>query len=419
MRTRTFGPLLLVSAACSSAPQVSVYRLGVGDQSQSLQGDPVKLKAAPDEPMPGIQRGYHVVRGEEDWQAAFGDTKAPPLPAGTASSKTMLLVGVPESQDATDVTITKVVESTGYLHVWARETMRGDGCARSKEIPHAAVLVPRIEKAAKFYVEEARAESCGEPPKAELSCRKNDEKSWATSTSIAAEPGDLVECELKAESRGRFALVDRVLSLTRVPAGSTAKLAFAHGPLRSALRIDRFGTYSIRGEATDEKNRKGFADLEVRAQAPRSKDAHVLLVWSDLDPNSDPDTLPRLTLVAQPSGHECSLDKQPADICQMKRFGANTVLALKASQGKVPLEVRYVDERADKGPTACVEVWFDGARTAQACDRAARPTDAHWSPGAVDMTTGELTAIPSPVAVADAGAPAAPPKKPSAPGKPK
>lgn len=332
------------------------------------------------------------------------------MPATLDTSSSMLLLAVPESKDAVDVKMTKVVESTGFLHVWVRETMRGEGCVAhaGDRAPHEAIIVPRIEKPVKFYVEEARAESCGDPPKAEVRCRTGESKDWTTK--IDAQPGDVVDCEMTVQTRGKFAVIDRSLLLSDVPGGSTAKLAYDKGPVRAKFRIDVFGTYLVRGEATDESGRKGTSQVEVTAAPGKTKDAVVQLVWTGFDASDDPDTFPRLTLAAHVGPRECSLDRQPPDLCEVKRFSAYTIMRLKASDEKVPLSVRYVDERVEKGPLACIQVWFEGARTAELCDRKHRDPDERWDVGVVDMATGKLLEA-QPAAPVDAGVEAGAPKK--------
>lgn len=411
MRTRTVVILFTLGAACSTAPRVSVYRLGVGDKSAGLQGDPVKGRRPSQETYTGIRPGYYAVRGIEDWRNAWPEGREPSMPPTLDTSSAMLLLAVPESKDAVDVKMTKIVESTGFVHVWLRETMRGDGCvAREEGGPtHDAVIVPRIEKPVKFYVEEARAETCGEPPKTEVRCRLADANEWAAK--IEARPGDLVDCEMVAETRGRFAVVDRSLLLAEAPGGSTAKLAYDKGPVRASLRIDAFGTYAVRGEATDESGRKGTAEAQILAAPAKTKDAFVQLVWTGYEAGADPSTFPRLKLTARAGERECSIDKQPPDLCEVKRFNAYSMMTLKASGERIPVMVRYLDERTDKDPVACVHVWYEGKRTTEVCDRKAREPDDRWELGELDMTTGQMME-PAPPDAADAGADAgSPPKK--------
>jgi hypothetical protein len=409
MRTRTLAiTAVLVSAlavvvACTSSPMVSVYRLGIGDKSDGLQGDPVKPRRPPQEFFAGAARGYWVVKSAEDWRKAWPEGQAPPFPQGLDPSTTMAFVVVPDSRDAVDVKITKIVESTGFIHVWVRETMRGDACMAhaSDKTPVEALYAPRIEKPVKYYVEETRGESCGEPPATQVKCRKADSKEWVSKLDV--QPGDLVDCELTSEARGKFAVVDRALFFSDVPGGSTAKLAYQKGPSRATFRIDAFGTYGLRGEATDENGRKGLAKMEISAAPAKTKDALVQLVWTNFDPGDDPDTFPRLTLTAAAGARDCSLDKQPPDLCEVRRFSAYTMMKLKASSEKLPLSVRYVDERIEKGPLACIHVWYEGVRTAEVCDRRHRDPDERWDVGVLDMTSGKL-GDPLPAGPADAGA---------------
>lgn len=405
------------AAACTSAPMVSVYRLGVGDKSDGLQGDPIKSRRPTQESFAGAQPGYWVVRTNEDWSRAWPEGQAPAFPPTLDPASTMAVIVVPESKDAVDVKVTKLVESTGFIHVWVRETMRGEACMAhaSDRTPVEALYVPRIEKPVKFYVEEARAESCGEPPVTQLKCRRAEAKDWQQGK-LEVQPGDLIDCELTSEARGKFAVVDRALYFSDLPGGSTAKLAYQKGPSRATFRVDGFGMYGLLGEATDDSGRKGISKIELTAAPPKTKDAVVLLVWTNFDPGDDPDTFPRVTLTAMasaaPNARECSLDKQPPDLCEVKRFSAYTMMKLKSSSERLPLSVRYVDERVDKGPLACVHVWYDGTRTAEVCDRVRRDPDARWDVGMLDMTTGKLVE-PPPAASADAGVEAGT-KKPAA-----
>lgn len=247
-------------------------------------------------------------------------------------------------------------------------------------------------------------------------CRHRESKDWTTK--IEAQLGDIVDCEMTADARGRFAVVDRSLLLADLPGGSTSKLAYDKGPTRGTFRVDVFGTYKIRGEASDESGRKGIAEVEVHAAPPKSKETFVQLVWTGFDVSDDPDTFPRLTLSAKADERECSLDRQPPDLCEVKRFSAYTLMKLKPTEGKAPLSVRYVDERIENGPLACVQIWYDGARTTEVCDRKHRDPDEHWDVGVVDLASGKLleeAAAPD----SDAGAPDAAPPKPKAKPAPK
>jgi len=102
------------------------------------------------------------------------------------------------------------------------------------------------------------------------------------------------------------------------------------------------------------------------------------------------------------SKKECSLDVPRPELCQVKTHGAYTHMVLRASTKRLPLEVVYVDERIEKGPLVCVQLYFDGARTTETCDRQHRDPAERWPIGIVEMESGKLV---DPTATPDAGAP--------------
>ena len=411
------------SGGCQVSPAVTVVHLGPGEKSEAVQGDLVKTRRGGQEAYVGLRGGYSVVRTLEDWRNAWPGGKEPPLPATLDTTHSMLVLAVAERKDSTQLRIEKVLETGDRLHVWVKETQAGSNCnTKIERAPFDAVVAPRIDKPVKFYVEDQRAESCGDPPAVAVKCRVNDTPTWTPK--VSAQPGDKVECELSAETRGKFAIVDSSLSLGELPGGSSAKLAYTRGAGRGGFAVDVFGTYQIRGEATDEAGRKSEVFGSVEALPPKTRDVLVQLVWTNFDVSDDPDTFPRVKLRAveetsdakdvkqKPVQNECSLDNPRPDLCEVKTRSAYTHMKLKASDKKVPLDVFYVDERIDKGPLVCVQVYFDGARTGETCDRRHRDAEERWAVGSIDMQTGKV--LDPVVATADAGADAAAPKKPVA-----
>jgi hypothetical protein len=421
-------------SACSSSPAVSVHRVAPGSGHERIEGDPVRLRRAPREVYEGIRSGFYVVRSEDDWREAWPGGKAAKMPRTIDTSTTMLLVAVARRPDTVRMSVEGAVENSSGIHVLVRETKNGEGCIlpKARGLAYDAVLSARIEKPVRFYVEEDRAESCGDAPEVTVKCRINDGLEWAEG--VTAQPGDRIECDLSATARGAFALTDRVLGVGGLPKGSGAKLTYLKGPTRGTFSIDLYGTYTIRGEALDESGRKAEAVATIEALPPKTRDAVVQQVWTGFEANDDPETFPRVRLVAtvpsEPSDappkatppkaappkaaapkaappkatppKECSVEQPLADFCEVKTRGAYSDMTVKASEAKVPLSVRYLDERAEGGPAACVQVFFDGARTVEACDRAPRAADETWNLGVLDMTTGKLVdAATSP----DAGAP--------------
>lgn len=394
------------SGACQVSPPVTVVHLRSGDKAEAVHGDVVKTRRGGQEAYVGIQGGYYVVRNVDDWRSAWKSGTEPPLPATLDTSRSMLLMAVAEKNDIVQLQISKVIETGEKIYVWVKETKAGENCkSRLERNAFDAVVAPRIDKPVQFYVEDDRAESCGEAPAVVVNCRVNDAPAWTPK--VSAQPGDKVECEMSAEARGKFALVDNVLSIGELPGGSAAKLAFTRGAGRGGFAVDVFGTYTIHAEAADEGGRRTLAVATVDALPPKTRDVLVQLVWTNFDVSDDPDTFPRVRLRAVEEGKdaksnkECSLDNPRPELCEVKTRSAYTHMKIKASDKKLPLDVLYLDERIEKGPLVCVQLYFDGTRTGEKCDRLHRSADERWSVGTVDMATGKL--VEAPVGVGDAG----------------
>jgi hypothetical protein len=409
--TAVLGPAALLNGGCGTSPAITVIHLAPGERSQqAIRGDTVKTRRGGQEAYVGLRPGYYVVRGTEDWANAWPGGSAPPMPSTLDTRTSMLLLAVAEAKDTVQLQVQKVVETGDALHVWVRETKAGQNCSPKLErTPFDAVVAPRIDKPLKVYVEEERAESCGEAPAVGVNCRLNDTPQWLPK--ISAQPGDNIDCEMSSETRGKFALVDSVLTLGELPGGSSSKLAYTKGPARGTFSIDVFGKYVVHAEATDEAGRKSEAAATIEVLPPKTRDVLVQLVWTNFDVSDDPDTFPRVKLRAteqtldarkKATTHECSLETPRPELCEVKTRSAYTHMRLKASEKQLPLDVLYTDERIEKGPLVCVQLYFDGARTGETCDRKHRDADERWQVGVVDMATGKL--VESSAGSADAGA---------------
>ncbi len=409
-RTLCLAFLLL---GCGVSPAITVIHLGSGDKSEAITGDPVKFKRGGQEGYVGMRGGFYVVRSHEDWRSAWpGGSEAAPFPTNLDPSRSMLVLAIAENKDTATLRIDKMVETASVIAVWVRDTHTGEGCtARPERAPFDAVVTRRIDKPVKFFVTEQRAESCGEAPAVTVNCRVNDAAAWAPK--VTGQPGDTVDCEMSAASRGRFAITDSALTLSELPAGSAAKLAYSKAPVRGTFSLDVFGTYNVQGEATDDSGRKTTSIALALALPQKSRDVFVQLVWTNFDVSDDPDTFPRVKLraiepgaTAKAASQPCSVDEPNPSLCDVKTRSAFTYMTIKASSKKLPLEVLYTDERIEKGPLVCVQMYFDGARTGETCDRMHRNAGGRWAIGTLDMETGRLL---DPEAVADGGAPDAAP----------
>ncbi len=410
LSTAVLGPAAVLSGGCEVSPAVMVVHLGPGEKAQPIRGDTVKTRRGSQEAYVGLRPGFYVIRSADDWHNAWTGGNAPPMPATLDTATSMLLLAVAESKDTVSLVVQKVVETGDRLHVWVRETKAGQNCTPKLErTPFDAVVTPRIDKPLRIYVEDERAESCGDPPAVSVNCRLNDTPAWTQK--LVAQPGDNIDCEMSSETRGKFALIDSALTLGELPGGSSAKLAYTKGPARGTFAVDVFGSYVVRAEATDEAGRKSQATATIDALPPKTRDVLVQLVWTNFDVSDDPDTFPRVKLRAteetldarkKPSTIECSLDTPRPDLCEVKTRSAYTHMKLKASDKHIALDVLYADERIEKGPLVCIQLYFDGARTGETCDRKHRDADERWQVGAVDMATGKL--LDTSAGVGDAGA---------------
>lgn len=403
---------IALSGACAPTPPITVIHLAGDTPSKDADvvGDPVAVRRPPADKYSAVRSGAYVVRNTADWQELWrGAAERPEFPQTLDPTKDMLVVIANQDERASHLKVTRAVETGGQLTLWVRQTRLGEGCVRARGAPRAidAVVTPRIDKPLKFLVEDEQEPSCGEPPKAEISCRLASTRSWAPK--MTAKAGDVVECELSTVARGKYELVDQTLTLADVPPESKAKLAFYDGARRATLALDTFGTYAVRAEATDDAGRKGHATALIDVVPKKTRDVLMQVTWTDLD-GADPNTsAPRVMLrVAQegPRGQRCSAEVPVPGLCEASTRGAYTYMKIPASRRKLPVSLLYLDPRPQAGPAPCVNVWFDGERTVSVCDRDRRSAEDRWEIGTLDTTSGKL---------APPRAPAEPNAKPARP----
>jgi hypothetical protein len=418
--------------ACVPTPPVTVVHVGKSGVKDEVVGDAVKMRRSPIDVFSSVQGGAYVVRTNEDWQKMWRPASdQPAFPQTIDPAKEMLVVVASEDAIVSQLAINRAVETAGIVTVFVRQTMLGEGCIGKPEerVGVDAVVMPRVDKPVKFYVEDEDGPSCGEPPKAEIGCRLAAAQSW--NTKLTAKTGDVVECELSTVAKGKYELVDQLLTLADSPPGSNAKLAFSKGPNRASFALDAFGLYSVRAEATDEAGRKGRATAFIDVVPKKSRDVQVQLTWADVDTSDLTAPLPRVLLrVAQegPRGQRCSSEVPVPGLCDAKTRGPYTYMKIPASRRKLPVSLLYLDERAQTGPSPCINVWYNGERTMTACDHDHRHAEDRWEIGTLETWTGKVvppkppvdptTQIP-PGAKPTAPAPPAASAKPAAPTSPR
>lgn len=325
-----------------------------------------------------------------------GAAEPPAFPSTIDPLTEMLVVAATEDEIVSQLKIRRAVETAEKLTVFVRQTMLGEGCVRSSDerIGMDAIVTPRLDKPVQFYVEDEDGESCGDPPKAEIGCRLAAAPAW--SSKVTAKMGDVVECELSMMAKGKYEVVDQMLSLTESPPSSNAKLAFLGGPTRATLSLDAFGTYSVRAEVTDEGGRRGRATAAIDVVPKKTRDVLVQLTWTDVDMSELMAPLPRVLLrVTQEgaSGQRCSAEVPVPGLCDAKTRGPYTYMKIPASRRRLPMSLLYLDERAQAGPSPCVSVWFNGQRTVVTCDHDHRHAEDRWELGTLETWTGKV--IPS------------------------
>ncbi|MBX3216247.1 MAG: hypothetical protein KF850_29680 [Labilithrix sp.] len=409
----------LVGGACVPTPPITVVHLGKNAVKDDVTGDPVKMRRPAADTYAGVRGGAYVVRSGEDWQAMWRHApEQPTFPATVDPASEMLVLVATEDAIVSQLTIKHAVETAEAVTVFVRQTMLGEGCVRrSDERPGLdAVVTRRVDKPIKFYIEDEDGPSCGEPPKAEIGCRLATAQSW--SAKLTAKTGDVIECELSSVATGKYELVDQTLSLVDAPPASNAKLAFSKGPTRATIALDTFGTYAVRAEATDEAGRRGRATALIEVVPKKTRDVLLQLTWSDVDTSELITPLPRVLLrVTQegPRGQRCSAEVPVPGLCDAKSRGSYTYMKIPASRRKLPVSLLYLDERAQEGPTPCVNVWFNGERTLSMCDRDHRHAEDRWEIGTLETWTGKLAA-PKPPPKPKPGAKPASGATPAAPG---
>lgn len=393
--------------ACAPTPPVTVVHVGKSAVKDKVVGDPIKIRRPGGDTYVGVRGGAYVVRDADDWRKMWkGAEEQPDFPSSLDPLKEMLVVVATDDAIVSQLEIAEAVEAGDFVTVRVRQTILGEGCVRSSDARSGldAVVATRVDKPIRFYVEDEDGPSCGEPPKAEIACRLAASSEW--NTSLTVKTGDVVECELSTVTNGRYELVDQTLSLLDAPPGSDAKLSFSNGATRATLALDQFGTYSIRAEATDEAGRKGRATATIEALPRKSRDVLIQLTWNDVDMTELATPLPRVVLrVTQggPRGQRCSSEVPVPGLCDAKTRGPYTYMKIPASRRRLPLSVLYLDERAQEGPSPCVNVWFNGVQTVSVCDRDHRHAEDRWEIGTLETWTGRIT-------------PPKPPAEPKAPG---
>lgn len=421
--------------ACATQPPLVVMRGEPGDKATTVQGDAVRFTRPPIAEYTGLKPGYHTARTLEEWRSMWdGDPK---VPSTLDFVKTMVYAAGAESPDVQAIKVLRVVDTANTLHVFTRETFRGEGCVKKSDekAPLDFVVADRIDKSVQFHVEVERAPSCGAAPTAQVKCRVGAALEW--SAKVSASPGDMVECEATTEAKGVFATIDKLWQLGEVPGGSTTKLTFAKENTRVSFPVDLFGRYAIAFEIIDDAGRRGRGEATCDVLPQSSDDMYLQLAWAGFDATDDPSTFPRVALrvyeeldnkpppappkggkpvapAPRPRGKECSVaSAAKPDWCEVKTQGILTHFRVKnPSKSRFHAYVAYTDDRVDGGPYVCVRAFLGGKRTTEVCDKQKRGPDETWDLGVLEGKTG-APELETPFSPSSGAPPEPPPEKPA------
>ena len=382
------------AGACGTTPAISVVKVARGEKTEDVKGDTIKLKRPDQEAFSGGRPGYRVIRNHNDWNDAWPTGEVPDLPDVLKDQKrTMGIFATSDSKSSISLKVTRALETAEMIFIWVTEQKLGENCLKKHTgRPFELVTAPRLDKPVRFYVSSEPGDSCGPPPVAGVECRLAGQDKWAPK--IAAQPGDAVECAMTASSRGKFELIEKFLSVSTLPAGSSGKFKFNKGSERGTFEVDVYGDYGIKAEAVDEGGRHAIGNATVEVKPPKTQDVLVQLVWSNFQIKDIADSFPRVNLrVSEPGarGRRCSADIPVEGLCDVKTRGSYTYMTIPAGKRELPISVQYLEERAENGPAPCVHVWFDGQRTAETCDHGKRDAEEIWRTGVLDTATGKLS----------------------------
>ncbi len=414
---RAFAPpfllSLLVLVGCGSSPPFQIFRGQPDERIEPIKGDMLRLSHPSQEAFGGAKPGYHIVHSADEWKVLFPSGEVPGIPTEVNFNQKMIILAVGEGRKTTGVRVMRVLDTANALHIYARETIEGLNCKNETEgNAYHAVITDRLDKNVQVHVEIETGKSCGSAPTARVTCRQGNAATWAQK--IAAQPGEMAECEGVPEVTGAYAIVDQGWHFGSIPAGSATKLTFSKNNTHVSFPVDGFGAYIVKFDVTDEAGRKGSGEGVVEVLPPRNNDTYVQLAWAGFDSTDDTSTFPRVMLRVtehdKPNARVCSKDASTKpDFCVLREQSPSLLMHLKGARDKYVVALSYLDERAVGGPYVCLRTFLNGVQVTNACDKTPpRPADAVWTLGLLDARTATIGPVPEP-----------PPPPPAAPEPPK
>lgn len=416
---RVIPLLLLFGCGVAGVPAVSVRTGTVGDRARRVEGTELRLERWEHLGPATPRTGFALVRSEDDWRLLWPDPRPSAYPPMRANfSQSMVAVGAPAGDDVLSIHVTHAVRTDRTVHIYAEQTVVGQGCqveARAST-PYDVVVLNRVDADVEFHVDTERAPTCVAPPTARVTCQTRGMTAPPTEK-LSATMGQTIDCATsRTIEEGKSRIVDRTWTFAETPAGSFSKLTFLPGGYGGFFAVDLFGTYKVRLELHDDQGRTtaGFATVDVVAP-PASLAAQ--LVWSKFDPRDDPSTFPRVEIHiveldgdakpmpprpkgARPTGpgelpwgdpkSDCTTGTK-AHFCDLRPIAHSTFVSLfHEPTSRYRIAVKYNDDRGPSGPAACVRIYKNGKKSADACDPLPRKADTFWDVGTLDAASGAL-----------------------------
>jgi hypothetical protein len=392
-----------LAVACSP---YELRQAAVGDKTPREVGFEVELAHFPTTGFARLKPGIHVVDDVNDWRGIFNDHSQnfqAPHPPEVDWTKTMALVATATDDEATVMTIDRVVKTdAGFLHVYVNEELRGDRCepptptnvlrAEAHEPPIDIVTITKSSLPMVVHLDRAKGLSCDPLPKPDMRCNVKGHPPNDMSATIEAAPGDTIECDGTKVTTTVGYVTERNWYFERKPADSFTQMATDDKRMHASFVIDAFGEYRVRMEAEDDRHKSGDKKVQIDVAPPQ--DIQVIQVGWTLHGPPDQTTLPKFEphLIELGTGRECSEAHAQPPWCEVKISGLTKQIFVKTQRSsRYRLVVGYLDDRAPQMPVLCARAFVKGATVAlETCDFKERAAKDTWEPGTFNPQTGSF-----------------------------
>lgn len=403
------GSTFAVFAACGRPElPITVQKSRAGLHSDIQPGERLPIKRVASREFAGAKPGFYALRSKYEFEVFRADLpKSRALPPKDVTwGDEMLIAGYSPDANMDKLGIDAVVDTgPGGLHVYATQYTSGEGCPQPQaNAAFDMVAVPNADRPITVHLDTDRGPPChASPLQARVVCHIANTPTWQAQ--LSAPWQSTIECEIQTEPAAR-PIIDRNWVIAEAAKGSTTRLTMSRGNSRVSFPIDALGRYVIRLEAFDDQGKRGDTVATIDS-APPNDDTYVQFGWSKFTSTDELETFPRLDYrVADvgPKGHAvrnvCSPQGQRPTWCEVTTSPTVTVMRLAENPGRYGVAVRYLDDRYQGMPVACVRVFKKRALVTEVCDDTPRKSGTTWESGVLLATIGYFEGMMQ----ADAGA---------------